>query len=159
MSKPFLIAFGVAVLVTIAFVAWWGSAKHVEEGGKIGKVRLQKVDDAETIAVFDFNLRNDSARPRTVASVTARIDAADGSQIEGQTLGAADLTNVFRNYPALGDQYNSPLKALDTIAPKESLDREVGIRFDAPDAAIAGRKDVVLGIEYINGPLMELKAK
>ncbi|MEP6716498.1 MAG: hypothetical protein ABJC09_13090 [Terriglobia bacterium] len=158
MNRGFLIAFGAVLMVAAAGIALWRPSARVQAPRTIGKVRAQKVDDNETILLLDFRLRNDSDRPKTVANVTARLDALDGSVIQGQVIGAAALANVFQNYPLLGGELNPPLKAMDDFKPGEAEDRAVGVRFDAPDEAIAKRKDVVLRVEFINGPIVEYKA-
>lgn len=159
MSKPFLIAFGVALLLLVGFLVLWSSPGHVEASGHIGKVRVQKVDDNESVFVIDFTLRNDSDRPRTVGSTSAHLDAADGSSIEAKPIASPDLANVFRNYPELGNQFNPAIKGMDEIGAHQSVNRSIGIRVDAPDDKIATRKDVVLAVQYINGPIVEMSAK
>ena len=162
MSKAFGIAFGVT-LVIIAFLVWRGfvetKGNHLEPTGKIGKVRALKVDDNEVIMVLDFNLLNDSDQTMVVRTLTASLDAADGSSVDGNMVAVADLANVFRNYPQLGEQYNPPMKARDTLKAHDALDRMVGFRFDVPEDVVLKRKDVVLHIEDITGPVTELKAK
>jgi hypothetical protein len=162
MSKAFGIAFA-AALVVIALLVWRGfvvtKGNHLDPVGKIGKVRAQKVDDNEVVVVLDFSLKNDSDIAMVVHSVESNIDAADGSVINGNMIAAADLANVFRNYPQLGEQYNPPLKARDQLKAHDSIDRMVGLRFDVPEEAVLNRKDIVLHIEDITGPVAELKAK
>ena len=161
-SKPFAVAFAVALLI-IGFIVWRGfvetKGNHLEPAGRIGKVSAQKVDVGETVMVVDFNLRNESDRVMVVRSVEAVLEAADGSPVTGSTIAAKDLANVFRNYPDLGEQYNPPLRARDQLGPHETFDRMVGVRFDVPDEAIAKRRDFVLRIEDITGPVAELKVK
>ena len=94
-----------------------------------------------------------------MATAAASLHAADGAVVEGHVVAAADLANVFRNYPLLGEQYNPPLKALEEVGAHGSVDRMIGIRFDASDETIAKRRDLVLDLGYINGPLVELTAK
>jgi hypothetical protein len=162
MSKAFGIAFA-AALVVIALLVWRGfvvtKGNHLDPVGKIGKIREQKVDDNEVVVVLDFNLKNDSDINMTVHSIEASIDAADGSVINGNTVAVADLFNVFRNYPELGEQYNPPLKARDQLKAHDSIDRMVALRFEAPEEAVLKRKDIVLRIEDRTGAVAELRAK
>jgi hypothetical protein len=162
MSKAFGIAFAAAIVV-IALLVWRGfvstKGNHLDPVGKIGKVREQKVDDNEVVVVLDFNLRNDSDVAMVVRSIEGSIDAADGSVINGSMVSVADLANVFRNYPNLGEKYNPPLKARDQLKAHDSIDRMVALRFDVPEEAVLKRKDIVLHIEDITGPVAELKAK
>jgi len=162
MSKAFRVAFAVALLV-IGFLVWRGfvntAGNHIEPAGKIGKVRALKVDDNEMIAIVDFNVRNDADIPVVVRSIEAQMEAADGSKVTGGIVAAADLGNFFRNYPAIGEQYNPPLKARDTVKGHDSVDRMVGVRFDVSEDAFDKRKGVVLRVEDITGPVLEMRAK
>ena len=162
MSKAFGIAFAAAIVV-IALLVWRGfvstKGNHLDPVGKIGKVRAQKVDDNEVVVVLDFYLRNDSDVAMVVRSIEGSIDAADGSVINGNMVSVADLANVFRNYPNLGERYNPPLKARDQLKAHDSIDRMVALRFDVPEEAVLNRKDIALHIEDITGPVAELKAK
>ncbi|MDQ1474126.1 MAG: hypothetical protein QOJ99_5606 [Bryobacterales bacterium] len=155
-------AFGISLAV-IALLVWQGfvstKGNHLVPTGKIGKVRAQKVDDNEMIVILDFNLKNDSDREMVVRNVEPSIDTADGSPVNGSMIAGKDLANFFRNYPEVGEQYNVPLKARETIAGHEAIDRMVGIRFDMPEETWQKRKDVVLRIEDVTGPIAELKAK
>jgi hypothetical protein len=149
-------------IIVIAFLVWRGfvntKGNHLAPVGKIGKVRTLKLDDKETLVVLDFNVTNDSDRPMVVRTVEANIDGADGSSVNGGMVAAADLANVFRNYPEL-ERFNSPLKARDVVAPHQTLDRMVGIRFDVASEVVENRKRVVLRIEDVTGPVAELTAK
>lgn len=162
MSKTFGIGFGVAALVIVFFV-WRGfvetKGNHLEPVGKIGKVRAEKVDENEMIAIIDFNLRNDSDVEMVVRGVEADMTTADGSTVTGGIIAAADLANFFRNYPNIGEQFNPPLKARDTLPGHQATDRMVGVRFDVPEDVWAKRKGVVLRIEDKTGPVTELNAK
>jgi hypothetical protein len=162
MSKPFTVAFGIAIAV-IALLVWQGfistKGNHLEPSGKIGKVRAQKVDDNEMIVIVDFNLKNDADIPLVVRNVESRIDLADGSSVDGNLIAGADLANFFRNYKEIGEQYNAPLKARESLGGHQAVDRMVGLRFDVPEETLQKRKDIVLRIEDVTGPVLELKAK
>lgn len=162
MSRTFSIGFGVAVVVIALFI-WRGFVEtrgnHLDPVGKIGKVRAEKVDENEMIAIIDFNLRNDSDLEMVVRSVESQMTAADGSVVNGGIIAAADLANFFSHYPNIGEQYNPPLKARDTLAGHQATDRMVGVRFDVSEEAWTKRKGVVLRIEDKTGPVTELKAR
>lgn len=162
MSKSFGIGFGITAVV-IPLLVWWALAatkgNHLAPITKIGKVRLQKVDENETIAILDFSVDNQSDRKLVVRTVESQLDSPDGSHVDGNIIAARDLDNVFRNYPVLGERYNEPFKAWDEVKPRERLDRMIGVRFDASDAQIAGRKDIDLRIEDISGTVVDLKTK
>lgn len=159
LSKPFLITFGVAVVV-IAGLIWFGFAdtagNHLAPTGSIGKVRTVKADDGVTFMVIDFNIKNDSDRPMTVHSIETNIDTAEGELGKGGNVAATDVQAAFKTFPLLGQQYNPVLKERDTIPAHQQVDRMVGIRFDLPIARVESRKRVVLQIEDVTGPVLEL---
>jgi hypothetical protein len=160
MSKPFGIAFGVA-LVVIAILIWAGfvrtAGNHLAPTGSIGKVRTIAASDDLTYMVIDFKVRNDSDRDMIVRSVGADIDTSDGGTVSGSPVAAADVVAAFKSYPELGNQYNPVLKERDKIPPHQTLDRMVGLRVDAPAAKVENRKRVTLRVEDITGPVLELK--
>ena len=159
MSKPFLVAFGVAVIAIVG-VIWWAFAgtagNHLVPTGKIGKVRTLGVGDDLTYMVIDFNVRNDSDRVMVVRTVDGVIDTADGDMLMATPVAVADVKSAFASYPVLGEQYNPVLKERDVVPPHQSLDRMVGFRIDAPVAKVEGRKRVTLHVEDVTGPVLEL---
>ena len=161
MHKGFLIALGVAVVVSgVAFMrtsAYF--AKHRLAEGKIGKVRVLQADENETLAILDFNLTNDTDQPIVVRSLLPSFNDSAGSQVDGHMIAARDVDNIFRNYPDLGEKYNPPLVAQDTLPAKESIDRMAAIRFDVPRKAFDARKEIVLQIDTNGGVVAELKTK
>jgi hypothetical protein len=158
MSKAFGIAFG-AALVVIVILVWSGfsatKGNHLAPVGVIGKVRTQQVTDNVTFMVLDFNMKNDSDRNMIVHSITGTVVTPDG-EVDGSAVAASDLVEAFHQYPLLGEQYNPVLKERDVLAAHQSLDRMVGIRFDIPLDKVENRRRVVLKIEDVTGPVLEL---
>ena len=159
MSRAFLITFGAAIAV-IGVLVWVGFANtkgnHLAPTGSIGKVRTVKATDEVTFMVIDFKVKNDSDRDMIVRSVESAIDTAEGGTVMGGGVAGADIKSAFRNYPLLGDQYNPILKERDTIPAHRQVDRMVGIRFDAPFDKVESRKRVILRLEDVTGPVVEL---
>ena len=154
MSKAFIIAFAGAVVI-IAFLIWTGfsstKGNHLAPTGRIGKVRIQKVDDNVSFAVIDFNAENDSDRNMIVRAITVTIDDAEGTAVA-----ARDIDAAFHAYPELGEQFNPVLRARDTIPAHQSVDRMVGFRFDLPFAKVQNRTRLTMKIEDVTGPVLEL---
>jgi hypothetical protein len=159
MSKAFLITFGAAIVV-IGVLIWVGFANtkgnHLAPTGSIGKVRTIKATDEVTFMVIDFKVKNDSDRDMIVHSVESAVDTADGGAVTGGGVAGADIKSAFRNYPLLGDQYNPVLKERDTIPAHQEVDRMVGVRFDLPFDKVESRKRVILRLEDVTGPVLEL---
>jgi hypothetical protein len=159
MSKPFAIAFGAAALVIVVLI-WMGfrntAGNHLAPTGSIGKVRTIKASDDVTFMVIDFKVKNDSDRDMIVRSVETVIETADGKTMVGGGVAGVDVKSAFRNYPLLGEQYNPLLKERDMIPAHQELDRMVGVRFDAPFEKVESRKRVLLRLEDVTGPVVEL---
>ena len=148
MSKPFLVAFGVAVIL-IAGLIWWGfrgDGRGIAGADRKDRlVRTLGVGDDLTYMVIDFNVRNDSDRDMVVRTVDSVIpDTADRGTVKISPDFMRVLKSAFEFYPALGEQYNPVLKERDVVPPHQSLDRMVGFRVDAPVAKVEGRKRVTL---------------
>jgi len=158
MSKAFVIAFAAAVLV-IGGLIWFGFAdtkgNHLAPTGSIGKVRTVKGDDL-TYMVIDFKVKNDSDRDMVVHSIEASVDTGAGEPIVGKGVAKSDVESAFRNFPALGEQYNAVLRERDSVPAHQEVDRMVGIRFDAPFEKIEARKRVVLRLEDVTGAEVEM---
>jgi hypothetical protein len=161
-SKGFGIGFAIT-LVVIAIVVWRlaeaTKGNHLAPITKVGKLRIQKVDENESIVVLDFSVNNDSDRKLVVRTVEAQLDSPDGSSTDGNVVAAADLANIFKNYPEMGEQYNPPFKAWDEVKPHERLDRMIGVRFDVPDDKLTRRKDIDLRLEDLTGIVVDVKTK
>lgn len=157
MSKPFLAAFGLAVII-IAGLVWFGfmntAGNHLAPTGKIGKVRTVKASDDLTYMVIDFKVTNNSDREMVVRSIDVTADAGDG--LTGSLVSASDADAAFQAYPLLGERYNDALKVNDKIPAHQTVDRMVGVRFDAPFDKVESRKNVTLRIEDVTGPILEM---
>jgi hypothetical protein len=159
MSKPFGIAFGAAVIVIGALI-WFGfkntAGNHLVPTGSIAKVRTIKATDDVTFMVIDFKVKNDSDRDMVVHSVETAIDTNDGGTVTGGSVAVSDIKNAFQSYPLLGEQYNAVLRDRDVVPAHQSLDRMVGVRFDAPFEKVEARRKVILRVEDVTGPVLEL---
>jgi len=161
-SKGFTIGFAITIVV-IAIVIWRiadaTKGNHLAPITKVGKVRIQKVDENESIVILDFSVDNDSDRKLVVRTVDAQLDSADGSSTDGSVIAARDLANIFKNYPQMGEQYNPPFKAWDEVKPRERIDRMIGVRFDVPDEKLAKRRDIDLRLEDLSGIVVDVQTK
>ena len=153
MSKGFGIGFGVMAALIVGFL-WYGFAttkgNHLAPVGKIGKIRVQKVDDDVCFVVIDFNVKNDSDRDMIVHSVAVTIDRPEGF-MDGLGVSAKDLEGAFRSYPELGQQFNPVLKERDSVPAHQELDRMVGARFDLPVDKVLERQKLTLRVTDVTG--------
>lgn len=162
LNRIFLIGFAAAAVV-LGFVIWGGlestKGNHLVPTGKIGRTRVQKIDDTMVAVVLDFHVRNDSDRDMIVRSSLAQVEMADGSKVDGINSSAADAPKLFLAYPLLGEQFNPVLKERDTIAPHQEVDRMIVSRFDIALADMEKRKKITLTIEDITGPTLSMETK
>ena len=154
MRKPFALAFAGAALI-IAFLVYTGfsttKGNHLAPTGKIAKVRVHEVDANTSFAVIDFTAANDSDRDMIVRTISVTVD-----DTEGTAVAASALSNAFKAYPELGEEFNPVLKERDTIPAHGSVDRMVGFRFDLPADKLQNRTKLTLRVEDVTGPVLEL---
>ena len=77
----------------------------------------------------------------------------------GQRSPKLDVDNVFKYEKLLGPKYNDVLSIRDKIAPRQSVDRMDGARFELGEAAIDARKSIRLRIEDMDGTIAEIVEK
>jgi hypothetical protein len=162
MTKAFGIGFGVAALVIIVLV-WRGfedtKGNHLAPGGFISNVRVQAIQDEETLMVIDFRLINDADVTMTAAKIDPWITTHGGQDIHGTLFASADMPKTFQFYPALGPILHPPLLLRGAIDGHQSKDFMIGIEFDVPARVLEGRKSLTLHIEDPTGPFVELTSK
>ena len=158
MRKELLIGVGIglaALIAVAATVIWVNKGSHMVLEGAIQNVRTQDLDGACAMVV-DFRATNPSNFAYVVRRVELILDL-DGQKVEGQIVADVDARKFFEYYPSLGQKFNDTLKMRDKLQPKESIDRMVMARFEAPEARIKSNKGVTLRIEEVDGLVSELK--
>jgi hypothetical protein len=159
MSKVFLGTFGVALAVIGALV-WAGfigtSGNHLEPTGKLGKLRIQPVDDNSVVVIADFSIVNDSDRTMQIRSIDASLEMPDGAVASAGLVPSPDVPKIFKAYPLLGEQFNEPLHLREEIPAHKTVDRMLALRLEAPAALVEKRKRFVVKIEDVTGPVLEL---
>jgi hypothetical protein len=161
MSKGLAVTFLVGLV--IVGLAVWGlfykqRGAHIDPKGSVLKVRTMALDEKSSAAVLDIRIANDSDYP--VVARTIEIKAVtDKGESQGSGIAAGDLADLIKNYPVLGEQFNPVLKMRDQVPPHSSIDREVGAQFDIPILELDGRKELVVSVEDIRGPVAEMHEK
>lgn len=161
-SKRLLIAFGVgvvAVVIAVAAVLYMQRGAHIELKGSILKVRTAAMDEYSSVAVVDFRFVNPANYPFVVRKVDVSIVAADGRTYEGSPVSEVDARRLFQYYKLLGQKYNDSLLMRDKVAPRTSEDRMIAARFEIPESLLAARKNLIIRIEDVDGPVSELAEK
>ena len=146
-----------AVAALAAGVFWMQRGAHLELTGSIVKVRTLAVDDKASLAVIDFRFANIASYPFVVRDVTVEIADASGKVLKGRTIPDTDARSVFDYYPALGPRANESLITRASVPPHAQLNRMVMVRFEVPEATVAGRKALTMRIAEVDGAVSELK--
>jgi hypothetical protein len=158
MSKTFLISFVIGIVVIgagIGAVFYKQRGNHIEPNGSILKVRTAKLDDANSVAIAEVRLSNNAnfamvARDISVSIVTGNGEAA------GHVIVGVDAKTIFKNYPELGEQFNPVFDMRGEVPPHSSTDREILASFTIPVTDLDQRKDLIVRIEDVTGPVTEL---
>jgi hypothetical protein len=145
-----------AVAVVVAIVLFATRGSHLELRGTIQKVRTLAVEENNSIAIVDFRFTNDADYPYVVKKVTVTFTTQDGTKLEGENIAEIDARRVFEGYPTLGQKYNETLLAKDKIAPKQTADRMIAVRFDAPEAKLQNPKEIRIRIDEVDGAISEI---
>ena len=143
----------VVVAIVIGFTLIGTRGSHLELTGKILKVRTLGPDAANSIAIIDFRFENPSNYPFVVRTISVTLTGADGKEYEGQVISEPDMRTIFAGYPLLGQMYNETLKPRARISPRSGMDRTVGASFEAPESVLAGRRNLRIRVEDVDGPV------
>jgi len=144
---------GIAVVGALLFLLLAGTeSAHLRLEGRILKVRVLALSGSgASLAMVDFRVTNPSDVPFVVSSVKLRLETASSPPLSGTTISKPDIDNVFQYVKLLGPKYNQILGLQDRIAPRQSMDRMTGARFEVPESVINARKSLTLEIEDVDG--------
>lgn len=163
MSKGILLAslIGIGIVVIAVVLVLQGQkGAHIQLTGKILKVRTAPIDESSSVAAVDFRVTNPADYPFMAKMVTLIVVDANGKEIEGETVSEPDAKRLFDALPLLGPKYNPSLTINERIAPHQTIDRMSSARFEAPDAVIEARRNLILRIEEVDGrAVAEFKEK
>ena len=162
MTKQFwtFLGIGLAVVVVAIVLTLAGTkGSHLELNGNILKVRVLSLNPNASIVILDFRAKNPSDLVFVVKNVTIVLEPGSGAAVEGALISKFDIENVFKYEKLLGEKYNEVLSIRDKIAPRQTVDRMVGARFELAEEAINARKSIKLRIEDMDGAVAELGEK
>jgi hypothetical protein len=160
MSRQFwtFLGIGLAVVaVALVSVLWVNKGSHLELKGKILKVRTLSVEPNATILAIDFRVTNLADYVYMIKEAEVTMDTNDGKTLDATTISRDDTDRVFEFYKVLGPKYNQTLIQRDKIGPRETADRMLAVRVEAPLAAVDGRKDLHLKLDEADGAVSEIK--
>jgi hypothetical protein len=158
MSKQFwifLIA-GIAVIGGLLGVMLVGTkSAHLELDGKILKVRVLNLGQGSFV-VADFRVTNPSGVPFVIRDVQMILTTAAGEPVDASVSSKSQIDTVFEGARLIGTKYNDVLTLQDRIQPHQLADRMVAGRFELPEAAVNGRKSLVIRLEDVDGTVAEI---
>lgn len=121
--------------------------------GRIQKVRVLGIDEKTTAVIVDFRVTNPADYVSMVESVVVEIDTNDGKGLSGTAVADIDAERFLAANPLLGGKYNRSLVMRERITPKQTVDRMIAVRFDAPEAVVNSRKKTRVRITDVDGPV------
>jgi hypothetical protein len=158
-NRNFLLA-GLAIAAAmVAALLYLNRGAHLVFEGGIQKVRVHPLDENSSLLIADFRVYNPSDLPFVVRSVDVIVDPAEGDPLEGSTVAEQDAKRIFQAMPELGPRYNPGLIARDQVRSKETTDRMIAARFEAPASVLEKRRNVRIRITEIDGARTEIEEK
>lgn len=161
-KNPLVISFAVAagiVLAIIGAVFYAQRGSHLQLQGQILKVRTAPIDDNSSVAVVDFRFTNVADFNFNVLNVAVTMQDSSGMETQGMTVSEIDTERLFQGIPLLGQKYNQPLTARDTVAPHATEDRMIAARFEIPEDKLEKRKQLTLHITALGGLVSDIREK
>jgi len=158
MSKNLAIFIGVGVvIVAIALVVilYGNKGSHLELKGEIIKIRTGVIDEHNTAAVLDIRLQNVSDVPFVVRDVTITAEQPNGEKVEGIIISKSDFKQLLDYNKFLGKQFNEGLSIKDKIAPHQTVDRMIAVRFELAHGELEKAKQIRLWVQDMDGPEFE----
>jgi hypothetical protein len=152
---PF-VALGVVLAgLLVAFTFFVQRGAHLELEGSIQKVRTLAVEEHASIAVLDFRFVNPSNYLFMVREVAVSLEDRQGGIFEGAVVSEVDAQRLFQYYPVLGQKYNPSLVVRTRIAPRQSLDRMLAVRFEVSEKQLQERRRLKIRIDDVDGAVSE----
>lgn len=151
--------FGIGLVVVglaLAWILFASRGSQMKLNGSILKVRTLALDEKSAAAILDFRVTNPSDYKFVVRQADTTLVDQSGNTLEGAPISEMDARRLFEYFPVLGQKYNDSLIARATIAPHQSVDRMLAVRFEVPEQQLQARKQLRIRIEDLDGPFVEL---
>ncbi len=140
----------------VAALYWIARGKTARVEGSITEVRTLGMDQNSSVAIVDFEFTNRSEALVMIADRDLIVVDQHDSAHESYTLKTADLRQLFRYFPALGEIKHEPLVHRTKIPSGESLRGMVGARFEIPKHELDLRREIVFRVADVDGAVSEL---
>lgn len=145
----------IGVLISGGLFATRGT--HLRLDGSIRKMRTAELSSTRSVLVLDFRATNGADYPFVLKTAEVEVTLANGNKEIGQFIPEVDAKMLFPALPALGDKLAASIATGEKIAAKQTVDRMVAASFPFPESDLAARKDVVLRLKDVDGPVSEIR--
>jgi hypothetical protein len=156
---PFVAIGLVVVAIVVAWIVHAQRGARVELVGSIGKVRTLALDERSSAAIIDFRVRNPSDYLFVVRQVEVTTLDSAGQPLAGMVIAQADAAKLFEYFPRVGQRYNEGLLIRTKVKPGQSMDRMIAARFEVSEKVLQARRNLVIRIEELDGPVAEFSER
>lgn len=155
--RPSMLGVGlVGAGLLVAFVFWLQRGAHIQLKGSVLKVRTLSLEPASTIAVLDFRITNPADYEFVIGRVEVFLEDGAGQRVQAENVAEVDAKRLFEYYPILGQKYNETLLMRKRVPGRQTWDRMICVRVPAPEAEVLRRKQFVVRMEDVDGPVAEI---
>jgi len=159
-NRTLLICAGIGLLVIGAMIGgglFATRGTRLELTGSIRKARTAALSPTRSVIVLDFRATNGADYPFVVKTVEVEVTLASGKKEIGQFVPEVDAKTLFPALPELGDKLAVSIGTGEKIAGKQTVERMAAASFSLPEADLASRKDVLVRLRDVDGPLSEIR--
>lgn len=158
-NRTLLLCAGIGLLVIGAMVGgglFVSRGAHLQLEGSVRKTRVAALSPTRSVIVLDFRATNPADYPFVVKTIEVEVTLADGRKEIGQFVPEVDAKSLFPALPALGDKLAVSIATGEKIPKKQTVERMAAASFALPDSDLEARKDVVLRLKDVDGPVAEI---
>jgi hypothetical protein len=159
-NRTLLICAGIGLLVIGAMIGgglFATRGTRLELNGSIRKTRVAALSPTRTVIVLDFRAENPSDYPFVIKTVEVEVTLGNGKKEIGQFVPEVDAKSLFPALPALGAKLAASVGTGEKIGSKQTVERMAAASFLLPESDLAARKNLVLRLRDVDGPVSELR--
>ena len=148
---------GLGLALVLAGIGYWlNTGSQVRLDGKILKVRTIPADDAASIAVVDFRVKNTTRALFQLKQLTLVVTTAEGQVVEGLPVAQMDLDRVLDYHKVIGPRYTEMVMQRDRIRPNTQQDRTAAASFSISERDLQSRRSLVMKLQDADGVTIEI---
>ena len=159
-NRTLLICLGIGLVVVGVIVGgglFVNRETRLQLDGSVRKSRIAALSPTRSVMVLDFRATNPTKYQFVVKTVEVEVTLADGEKAIGQFVPEVDAKTLFPALPALGAKLAVSIGTGEKISSQETVERMAAASFTLPEEALASRKQVVLRLRDVDGPVAEIR--